>query len=38
MAATVYHLLGVDPATFIYDAVGRSYPLIIGRPIEGILS
>jgi uncharacterized protein (DUF1501 family) len=38
MAATVYHLLGVDPATLIYDRVGRSYPLIIGKPIDGILA
>jgi uncharacterized protein (DUF1501 family) len=38
MAAMVYHLLGVDPATTIKDRIGRSYPLIIGRPIEGVLS
>jgi uncharacterized protein (DUF1501 family) len=38
MAATVYHLLGVDPATTIDDRASRSYPLIIGRPIEGILT
>jgi hypothetical protein len=38
MAATIYHLLGVDPATEILDRAGRSYPLIIGRPIEGILA
>jgi hypothetical protein len=38
MAATIYHLLGVDPATVIYDAVGRSYPLVIGKPIEGIMA
>ena len=38
MAATIYHLLGVDPATLIYDSLGRSYPLVIGKPIEGILA
>lgn len=38
MAATVYHLLGIDPATTIADRAGRSYPLVIGRPIEGILA
>ena len=38
MAATIYHLLGVDPATEVQDRSGRSYPLIIGRPIEGILA
>jgi hypothetical protein len=38
MAATIYHLLGVDPQTVIQDATGRPHQLIIGRPIEGILS
>jgi hypothetical protein len=38
MAATIYHLLGIDPATLIYDPVGRSYPLVIGKPIDGILA
>jgi hypothetical protein len=38
MAATVYHLLGVDPATTVDDRTGRSYPLVIGRPIDGILA
>jgi len=38
MAATVYHLLGVDPATLIYDRLGRSFPLVIGKPIDGILA
>src|SRR5438045_9619932 len=38
MAASVYHLLGVNPATAIADRTGRPYPLIIGRPIEGVLA
>jgi hypothetical protein len=38
MAATIYHLLGVDPQTVIHDAANRPYPLVIGRPIEGVLS
>jgi Protein of unknown function (DUF1501) len=38
MAATVYHLLGVDPKTVIRDRDGRPYPLVIGRPIEGVLA
>jgi hypothetical protein len=38
MAATIYHLLGIDPETLIYDRVGRSYPLVIGKPIDGILA
>jgi Protein of unknown function (DUF1501) len=37
LAATVYHLLGVDPATVVVDRDGRPYSLVIGKPIEGIL-
>ena len=38
MAATVYHLLGVDPQTVIRDPSGRPQQLVIGKPIEGILA
>jgi len=38
MAATIYHLLGVDPQTALYDREGRPHQLVIGRPIEGILA
>lgn len=38
MAATIYHLLGVDPQTVLHDATGRPHHLVIGRPIDGILS
>jgi len=38
MAATIYHLLGVQPETVLYDATGRPHQLVIGRPIEGILA
>jgi uncharacterized protein (DUF1501 family) len=38
MAATIYHLLGVDPQTVLHDATGRPHHLVIGRTIEGILS
>ena len=37
MAATIYHLLGIDPETMIYDKLIRGHQLIIGRPIEAIL-
>jgi uncharacterized protein (DUF1501 family) len=37
-AATIYHLLGVDPQTTIQDATGRTYPVIIGQPITGVLA
>jgi hypothetical protein len=38
MAATIYHLLGVDHETVIRDSLGRPYQLVIGKPIEGILA
>jgi uncharacterized protein (DUF1501 family) len=38
MAATIYHLLGVDPQTVVVDREGRPHSLVIGRPIEGILA
>jgi uncharacterized protein (DUF1501 family) len=38
MAATIYHLLGVDPRAEIYDPTGRPHQLVIGKPIEGILA
>ncbi len=38
MAATIYHLLGVDPATIIHDSAQRPYQLVLGKPIEGILA
>lgn len=38
MAATVYHLLGVDPKTVLADRDGRPHQLVIGKPIEGILT
>jgi uncharacterized protein (DUF1501 family) len=38
LAATVYHLLGVPLDTVLHDALGRPHPLVIGKPIEGILA
>ena len=38
MAATIYHLLGVVPETVIREPDGRPHPLVIGQPIEDILS
>ena len=38
MAATLYHLLGVDPDTRIYDTLGRPHSLVTGSPIYEILS
>jgi hypothetical protein len=38
MAATIYHLLGVPADTTVRDPLGRPYPLVIGRPIAGLLA
>jgi hypothetical protein len=38
LAATIYHLLGVDPRTELVDRIGRPYSLVIGKPLDGILA
>ena len=38
MAATLYHLLGINPETRIHDFLGRPHSLVIGDPIEEILA
>ncbi len=38
IAATVYHALGVDPATELRDTLGRPTPLCLGRPIAPVLA
>lgn len=38
MAATIYHLLGIDPETVVHDLNGRPHRLIIGEPISQILA
>jgi hypothetical protein len=38
VAATIYHLLGIDSETTIYDNLQRPHRLIIGKPIDGILA
>lgn len=38
VAATVYHLLGVDPARTLIDPLGRPMRLSDGTPIGGILA
>jgi hypothetical protein len=37
LLATLYHLLGVDPQTPIHDLQGRPFPLVEGKPVEGLL-
>src|SRR5262245_18132420 len=38
LAATVYHLLGVDPAMELVDSLWRPLPLCPGTPIDGVLA
>ena len=38
VAATVYHLLGVDPSSEIVDSFNRPFRLCPGEPIAGILA
>ena len=37
-AATLYHLLGIDQETVLYDQSDRPHPLIIGKPIDELLA
>lgn len=38
LAATIYHLLGVDPAHELRDTLGRPLQLCLGKPIAGVLA
>jgi hypothetical protein len=37
IAATIYHLLGIDPTTHITDNQGRPFVACTGKPVVGIL-
>lgn len=37
VAATIYHLLGIDPATILHDAENRPHHLVIGKLVDEIL-
>ena len=37
LAATIYHLLGVDPHMLIHDRLGRPQALCEGNVIEALL-
>jgi hypothetical protein len=37
IAATMYHLLGLDPETMIHDKTERPFPLALGQPIVKLL-
>jgi uncharacterized protein (DUF1501 family) len=38
LAATVYHLLGIDPATEVHDNLDRPLPIANGRPVFDIMA
>ena len=38
LAATMFHLLGIDPETEVYDTSNRPLVIAVGRPISGILA
>lgn len=37
ISATIYHLLGLDPETLIYDRTERPFPISIGEPIYPLI-
>lgn len=37
IAATIYHLLGLEPETLIHDRQNRPYPVALGQPIAKLL-
>jgi Protein of unknown function (DUF1501) len=37
LMATLYHCLGVDPHTRIYDQLGRPFALVDGEPVHSLL-
>ena len=37
IAATMYHLMGLDPETLIHDKTERPFPLALGQPILKLL-
>jgi hypothetical protein len=38
LAATMFHLLGIDPHTEVRDPLDRPHPIAAGRPIAGVLA
>jgi hypothetical protein len=38
LAATMYHLLGIDPKTEVHDALNRPLPISTGAVIEGVIA
>lgn len=38
LAATMFHLLGIDPGTEVFDPANRPLPIAAGRPIHGVIA
>jgi uncharacterized protein (DUF1501 family) len=38
LAATMFHLLGIDPRTEVYDALKRPLQIAQGKPLTGLLN
>ena len=38
LSATIFHLLGIDPRTEVYDSLNRPLPISPGQVIEGVLA
>ncbi len=38
LSATMFHLLGIDPATEVRDALNRPLPISAGKAIEGVVA
>jgi hypothetical protein len=38
LAATMFHLLGIDPRAEVYDPLNRPLPIAAGSPIAGVLA
>jgi hypothetical protein len=38
LAATLYHLLGIDPHAEVRDALNRPFPIAAGNPVMGLLT
>jgi hypothetical protein len=38
LAATMFALLGINPATEMHDALNRPFPIAAGHPITGVMA
>ena len=38
LAATIYHLLGIDPHTEVYDTSKRPLAITGGKPVMGVIA